>query len=333
MNLNLLNVLYFSSDLFVDVAAVSIVSLLENNKNFKDISIYYIDDNISKNKKSQLETLVNSYSRKIYFIPAPDPSIFFSFNFKERYQMGHSYMRMCIGSLIPYNVDRILCLDSDTLILGNLSELWNIEMGDNILAGVADCLNMKAFSRRLHLNTNNIYCNAGMFLINLEAWRNKKIEDNIKSVIKKYNGNIFFFEQTLMNLCCKNHIIKLSAQYNCYTLFYAFSYKNLIRWRKPTIFYTKEEVSKAIQNPIIIHFTRNFYMTSRPWIENCEHPMTDVYRKYMLKTPWKHIKKDTHNNIQKWKHSFIHLIPQDVLAVVINILYNKIRPLLIWKNE
>lgn len=49
MNISL-NVLYFSSDLFVDVAASSIVSLLENNKSFEDIKIYVIDDGISNEK-------------------------------------------------------------------------------------------------------------------------------------------------------------------------------------------------------------------------------------------------------------------------------------------
>lgn len=47
---NELHVLYFSSDLFVDVAATSIVSLLENNKSFEIIKVYVIDDGISNEK-------------------------------------------------------------------------------------------------------------------------------------------------------------------------------------------------------------------------------------------------------------------------------------------
>ena len=54
---------------------------------------------------------------------------------------------MCIGTLLPNNVDRVICLDSDTLICSDLEELWNIDMHGNILAGVADCMNIKKYRR------------------------------------------------------------------------------------------------------------------------------------------------------------------------------------------
>ena len=87
-----LNVLYFSSDLFVDVAATSIVSLLENNKSFEVIKVYIIDDGISNEKCKLLRKMVEDYGRELVLLPAPDPREFFKFPFKSRYQMGHSYM-------------------------------------------------------------------------------------------------------------------------------------------------------------------------------------------------------------------------------------------------
>lgn len=46
-----MNIFYFSSDLFIEVLAVSLVSLLENNKNCREINIYIVDDGITKEKK------------------------------------------------------------------------------------------------------------------------------------------------------------------------------------------------------------------------------------------------------------------------------------------
>lgn len=328
-----LNVLYFSSDLFIDVAATSIVSVLENNKSFKEIKIYVINDGISIEKCGLLRNMVESYGRELILLSAPDPSDFFHFPFKSRYQMGHSWMRMCIGSIVPQDVKRLLCLDSDTLVLGDLQEFWNMDMAGNVLAGVADCVNVKAFKRQFMLKPNDIYCNAGMFLVNLEEWRNRKIEDSICDVIRKYNGNIFFFEQTLMNYVCRDKIIKLHPKYNSYTLFYAFKYSNLLRWRKPTCFYEEGEIMEAKETPQIIHFTRNFYMMSRPWVKGCDHPLTSTYLKYKQLTPWKEMKEDNRSLYKKVRYKGIHIIPQSFLAVVVNIMYNTIRPLLIWKNE
>ena len=328
-----MNVMYFSSDLFVPVAAASMVSLMENNKSFAAIHFYIIDDGISEERKNELTGLVENYNRQIHFIDAPDPSEFFSFPFKDRYQMGHSYMRMCIGRLLPDTIDKVLCLDSDTLILNDLTELWNLDMGDNILAGVADCLDLRAYSKQFMLHGEEFYCNAGVFLVNLKAWREQKIEDKIIDTIKEKDGNVFFFEQTLMNYSCRGKIKKLHPKYNTYTLFYAFKHSNLIKWRKPTVFYSENEIEEAKKKPIIVHFTRNFYMLSRPWVKGCDHPLTDQYVEYKKKTPWPTLDEDTRTKKQRRLYKLWHSVSEEFLVGIAGIIYNNIRPKMWWKNE
>ncbi|MBO6205825.1 MAG: glycosyltransferase family 8 protein [Lachnospiraceae bacterium] len=328
-----MNVFYFSSDLYASIAAVSILSLLENNKTIDYIHFFIADDGIKEETKVKLAEMINKYNADIQYIPLPDPSELLDFPFKDRYQIGHSYPRMCIARLLPKSIDRVLILDSDTLVLGDLGNLWNMNMGDNILAGVADCMNLKAFNRQFALSDGQFYCNAGMFLVDLKKWRDQSIEDEIIKTIKENNGNVFFFEQTLMNYSCRGKIKKLHPRYNTYTLFYAFEYENLITWRHPTVFYNKRTVCEAVDNPKIIHFTRNFYMKSHPWKENSEHPMTEIYRNYMLMTPWKGLWKDNRTIEQEKRYILWHKIPQKTLCWGANIIYNMIRPLMWWRNE
>lgn len=328
-----MNVFYFSSDLFVSVLATSIISLLENNKSFKTIDFYIVDDGIKEENKNKLKEMISIYGRQVYFIEAPSPSKLFDFPFKSRYQIGHSYPRMAIDKLLPDHVDKVLCLDSDTLILEDLTDLWNVDMGNNIMAGVADCMNLRAYRRQFKLQKDEFYCNAGMFLVDLKKWRSENIGKLIIECIKKNNGNIFFFEQTLMNYVCRGKILKLHPKYNTYTLFYAFKFENLIRWRKPTIFYTKKEVAEAVKAPCIIHFTRNFYMLSRPWVKGCDHPMTVSYISYKKKTPWYELEDDNRTKKQKNRYEFWHMLPQSFLCTCASILYNRIRPKMWWRNE
>lgn len=328
-----MNIFYFSSDLYASVAAVSMVSLLENNISKETVHFFIADDGIKDNTKSQLESLVRRYDADIVYIELPDPSDLLDFPFKDRYQIGHSYPRMCIAQLLPKDIERILILDSDTVVLGDLSELWNMDLENNILAGVVDCMNLKAYGKQFALEDGQFYCNAGMFLVDLKKWRDQHIEDEIKRTIKKHNGNVFFFEQTLMNYSCRGKILKLSPAYNAYTLFYAFKYSNLIAWRRPTVFYSQDEVEKAVARPKIVHFTRNFYMKSHPWKEGSEHPLTETYRQYMRLTPWKDLWKDNRTEKQERRYKLWHKIPQKTLCWGANILYNRIRPLLWWKNE
>lgn len=136
-----------------------------------------------------------------------------------------------------------------------------------------------------------------------------------------------------MNYCCRGKIAKLDPKYNTYTLFYAFDYKNLLCWRKPTFFYQQDEVSKAKEKPAIIHFTRNFYMLSRPWVKGCDHPLTMDYLTYKKMTSWPSIERDTRTTWQRRKYKIWHLLPQRELCIIANIIYNNIRPKMWWKNE
>ncbi len=328
-----MNIFYFTSNLFISVAATSIISLMENNKSADNITFYIIDDEIDDENKAKLTTMIESYGREVIYILAPDPSELFEFPFKSRYQIGHSYVRMAIGTLLPNNINRVLALDSDTLIVGDLSELWNMDMGENILAGVKDCINLKAYNKQFNLSDKQLYCNAGMFLVDLNKWREQKIEEEIKHIIKACGGNVFFFEQTLMNYSCREKVYKLHPKYNCYTLFFAFQYKNLMRWRRPTDFYTKKEIDEAKQNPLIIHFTRNFYMLSRPWIKTCDHPYTNCYQEYKKLTPWKKPDMDNRTKRQIRKYKVFHILPQGFVSCIAGFLYNVIRPKMWWRNE
>lgn len=328
-----MNIFYFTSDLFTSVAATSIVSLLENNKAAGEINFYIADDGIAPENKQKLTEMITSYGRTVYYITAPNPVQAFRFPFKSRYQMGHSYPRMLIGSIVPESVDKVLCLDSDTLICDDLQELWDIDMGDNIMAGVSDCMNIRKYVKQFRMMEDMVYCNAGMLLVDLQKWREQKIEEKIINRIHDQNGNVFFFEQTLMNWGCGGKILALPPEYNCYTLFWAFSYNNLIKWRRPLDFFTEGEIEQAKKSPKIIHFTRNFYMLSRPWVKGCDHPMTAEYVRYKEMTPWPVLEEDNRNKKQRKKYELWHKMPLGLMIAGAGFIYNEIRPKMWWKNE
>lgn len=42
-----------------------------------------------------------------------------------KYDLGHTYARMALAEILPSNVDRVLSLDSDTLVLDSIQEMYN----------------------------------------------------------------------------------------------------------------------------------------------------------------------------------------------------------------
>lgn len=70
------------------------------------------------------------------------------------------------------------------------------------------------------------------------------------------------------------------------TIFYDFTYKEMLTYRKPPKFYTEGEVNEAVVNPSIIHFTTSF-LSKRAWMKGCEHRYVGEWLKYKGMSPWR----------------------------------------------
>jgi len=111
-------------------------------------------------------------------------------------------MRAALTKLFP-DMDRILSIDVDTLVVGDISKLWDTPMGRNYVAGALD----------LPLVTNdNIYINGGVMLLNLDQLRKDGMDDKL---IDALNTRKFAYpEQDCINHLCEGRIYLLNGIYN-----------------------------------------------------------------------------------------------------------------------
>ena len=288
---NNLNIIYSSDDNYYIYMGVSILSVLENNKNFNSINIYIVDNNISDGNKLELKKLVESYQRNIIFIDFEKYKKYLNLNMQWQISIS-SYARLFVASMLPSNIDKVLYFDCDTLIVDSLNELWNQDINDFYIAGVCDTVpsNIK---QAIGLNNKDFYINAGMLLINLKKWREDNLEKNLLNFIDNHNGNVIHHDQGVINGVIKNKKI-LPLKYNLMTSYLMMSRDDIIKFYKvEDPFYSKEQIDEAIKNPVYIHYTPGF--TTRPWVKGCKHPYVDLYWKYLKLTPWKDFKPIKNN--------------------------------------
>ena len=273
-----LNVVYSTDDGYVQHLAVSLLSLLENNKNIEDIQVYILDNEISFKNKKELEKICNGYQRKIDFIPINEALSKIKLN--TDFSIS-SYARLFMGSFIKD--DKALYLDCDTLVLGSLKRLIETDIDEYYVAAVQDTVS-KELRYAVDVPDKYQYVNAGILYINLKKWREDNIENLFKECISKHNGNVPHHDQGTINSVCKDKILVLDVRYNLYdtAIFYkAKEFKKMFDLKK---YYTQSELEEARVNPIIIHFTPAHY--GRPWFEKCTHPFKNEYRTFLKKTKW-----------------------------------------------
>lgn len=331
-----MNIAYHSSDSFTSVLAVSMVSIMENNKDADDITFYVLEKQISEENKSKLDEMVTNYGRKLVFIPMP--------NMQEDYNLPiaqvrarwilDSYCRLFLGTILPKNIERVLYLDCDTLCNGNLGELWRMDLGDNYCAAVTDALG-ENYYKLFAMAPTSRYCNSGMVLFDLKKWRDDNMENIVAQYVREHNGYVFFMEQSVMNIVLQDRITILHPQYNVYTLIAHLKYSDLKLLRHCERFYTEKEYNEAKEDPRIIHLTNLFLIKGRPWIYGNNHPFKDLFNKYRQLTPWKDKPLQPLNLslMQKIQYALITIAPKKILLWMLGIIYEDIRPKQIARQQ
>lgn len=323
-------VIYHSSDSFAEVTGVSIISLFENNKEMKNIHVLYIERGMSDDNKAKIKSIAKKYNRELEFMEMPNWSEKLNIDLKSSKAgwLGFGYNRLFLTEFVPEAVDRVLYLDSDTVIEAPLDELWNTELDGYYLAGVDDCLSSK-YRNIVGLSEEGTYCNAGMLIINLKKWREEDVTSKFIKMIYENNGFFVFNEQSVINSMFSGKIKILPQKYNVNSLVYIFSYKELMKLRKPYKFsYTEEEYLEAGKRPAITHYTGNFYIHRRPWIDNSDHPHKDNYLEYRKISPWKDMcmMSDQRNTSTQLYTAICKRLPRTMMIEMVSILYNIVRP-------
>ncbi|MGN0811930.1 MAG: glycosyltransferase family 8 protein [Candidatus Coproplasma sp.] len=324
-----MNVVYYISDFFSEMCGVSIESLCFNNQDVDEISFYIVENGLTDLNKSRLTTIVKKYNRSIHYIAMPSQNEIYP---DVNLNLGRTYSRLALSEILPNSLDRVLSLDSDTLILGSLKEMYETEFNDDqFVAGVYDCVGRAHQLKILEADEKMIYCNAGMFLVDLNKWRNNNVSQQFMSVIKSKIENkkpLYFLEQDLMNLVFDGHCVLLDAKYNVLTSIYKFSYKEIMKMKKPCSYYTKEEIENAQKNPAIIHATTCFYIKKRMWVEKSDHPCAHFYKQFRDMTPWKDAPmiKDSRTTKKKIVSLLWHFMPRCIAVSIASFMINHLRP-------
>lgn len=188
---------------------VSITSILENSKNSTLNYIFLLTgkNNLTNYYKNKFKDLEKKYKNcKINFVEIDD-KIFYHANTK-RYPIT-AYYRLLLAELI-LEFNRILYLDSDTLIFNDLTELINLDMEDNIAMGWVD----NGFKNAILFNlTTYKYITSGVILFDLKQMREKNITKQFLDFIDKNSKYLNQEDQTVINIVLHNKIGFLPPKY------------------------------------------------------------------------------------------------------------------------
>lgn len=129
-----------------------------------------------------------------------------------------TYYRLFIASLFP-QYDKVIYLDCDLVVLGDISKMYAIDMGENIIAAGPEQFvrSTPEFRRYAEVSVGvdpDGYVNAGVLLMNLKEFRRSRIEEQFVRLITEYDFDLLDPDQAYLNYLCCGKIYPLPNGWN-----------------------------------------------------------------------------------------------------------------------
>jgi lipopolysaccharide biosynthesis glycosyltransferase len=315
MKKEIIRVCYATDDNYVIWVGTSILSLLENNRHY-EIEIYILDNRISASNKQKLLKLGKKYATKIIFCKVADyleslKKLGVGQLYNEKLVSYSAFARISIGEVIPSKIKKIIYLDADTIVEGDIGQLWRLPLKGHTLAAAIEaghCLYKKVIGLDEKVN----YHNTGVLLFDLQRWRAKKYALKILDHMKNVQAKYLYVDQDFFNLVVNRDILTIGLRFNMtqpYQVWNGWQLRLIYKFKRAS-FYSNEEIVKAKRQPIIIHFAGG--LLGKPWESNTLNPWVTKFDKYLYHSdlPWQNYRKKPFacvliTKVQRWMYQYL----------------------------
>jgi lipopolysaccharide biosynthesis glycosyltransferase len=277
--------------------AVTIRSAIDSLKPRQPIHINILDGGLTDASKVRLQKSWSDPRATIAFLK-PDIEAIADLKTENHLNLV-TYLRLFMPSLLGKDVRKVLFLDADLLILKNLRELWEVQLGSAPIAAINDyftpylntreavqrptacdrhpdkCLPVPNY-RELGLKPTAGYFNAGVMVVNLDVWREMDVLHRAMDLVRRYHEHVRYCDQYALNVLFSEKWKPLDPRWN--------QNSNLWAWRGESDGAFDPALYRLMQNdPWIVHFT----WIKKPWHYGSTHPFTRHFFKVVDRTDWR----------------------------------------------
>ena len=295
------NILMCTNALFLQHTAVCLVSLLATNPGFffNIVIVGRVAETLDEGKLRRSLTRFPNH-RVTFQTFAPPADLRLPLVPGSHYTID-TYTRIWLGDFFPAEVNRVLYLDADIVVVGDIGELWNTDLAGSLM-GAVDIPGSDQGVRRLGMRAEDGYFNAGMLLIDVEQWRATRAEQSILDYINAWPERLEY-DQDALNACFRSRTRRLDYKWNVIRPFF----------REPLALpLARAEIEAVRRDAVVIHFNGG----SKPWHYFCDHPRRDAYEKYLRMTEWRDYVPPDRTPLNRVRKLVLALLPDAVKGVV-----------------
>lgn len=285
------NIAMTSDEAYLPHAAAMIHSLAEHSDPSRIYNLFYLYSGIQSHNLELLNTVTARFSNIVLNVIDVGNVFEKAYRSKTRAPSNATYNRFLLFQMFP-TLERMLYIDTDMIVLGDVAEIYDWDMEDAQIAAVPDFIMTRSLTTQVttrdskaqdlytyHRETLglsdeqiNNYFNAGLLLFNFSAMDMKKVGTELMDLA--YSTEFLFRDQDILNSYFKNRYLRLPGRYNVFNSKVS-NYTNvpLSNWK---------EAQESKKDPFIVHFASGEF---KPW-KNLRVEFGQLYWKNLRETPF-----------------------------------------------
>lgn len=308
---NIIHIVLAVDNNYAQHAAVVITSVMKNTKFTGRILFHIFSDKVNIYNKNLLRKTAENYNAIAQFYDL-DNNLVFDNLFVSGHISKAAYFRLDIANILDRDIEKVVYLDVDLVVYGNIEELWNYDLNQYPIGAVNDygiITSKKYMKQKLSVISEkcNKYFNSGVLLIDLKQWRKNKFSERI---LKLASNNEFpHHDQDALNIVFFDNWYELPLKWNILPPVFNLMPKVLLndKFRKNAI--------EALSAPGIIHYAGK----SKPWEFVEIHNFNDKYYEYLQKTEFKNEMMPKLAGGKKEKSAVRQMIKRKIVKYIMNL--------------
>ncbi|WP_162925644.1 glycosyltransferase family 8 protein [Isoalcanivorax indicus] len=272
---------------YAQYLTVAFYSLIMNTASPHRLRLFCIDGGITEETKRQMDTKLSGLGVRFSFLDA-DTSIYADALISKHISTA-AYLRISLPHLLDTSIKKAIYLDCDTIVLGDISELWDISL-DGLPLGAVENISRNAYVQS-GLDQAD-YFNSGVLLVDLDAWRSEGIPAAAREFIRTHPEKIRYHDQCVLNGVIGGRWKRLPLAWN--------HQSGIYRQREQLKKFPPDALLEARLTPKIVHFIGGH----KPWADICFHPFTSHYISYSQEAGFPHTKPSLAKTITSLFSSF-----------------------------
>ncbi len=175
------------------------------------------------------------------------------------------YFRIFIADMFP-QYDKGIYIDSDIIVPGDISKMYEIDLGGNIIGACQDfsILKIPELLRYMEYTVGvgtDEYINSGVLLMNLKMMREKSFAEKFLTLLNKYHFDCIAPDQDYINAMCNGRIFYMDECWDAMP--------------------PQEGGRAELDNPMLIHYN----LFQKPWCYD-NIPYEEYFWKYAKISPF-----------------------------------------------